>query len=138
MRSLLKYFLALILFVSHLAVADVKVIHVIDGDTVKIKASFLPPELGQTLNLRILGVDTPEKGFRAKCNKEREMGHRATQFTREFVSQGKPIVRLVKWDKYGGRVLGDITVNGKSLKDSLLLNKLAKPYNGVKKEGWCN
>ena len=41
---------------------DFKITRVLDGDTVEFEAKFLIPELGNKLKLRILGVDTPEKG----------------------------------------------------------------------------
>ena len=45
---------------------DWKVTRVLDGDTVEFEAKFLPPELGDKLKIRVLGVDTPEKAPRAK------------------------------------------------------------------------
>ncbi len=44
---------------------DYKVTRVIDGDTVEFEAPFLPAPLKPVLSLRVLGVDTPEKGGRA-------------------------------------------------------------------------
>ena len=49
---------------------DYRIRRVVDGDTVEIVVPYLPPELGHFLKLRIYGVDTPEKGFRAQCSIE--------------------------------------------------------------------
>lgn len=139
MRTLL---LALFIFITAPAYAsnpyDLRVIRVLDGDTVEIDAPFLPIELKQVLKLRILGVDTPEKGFRAKCEKEALLAERATEFTRRVVfSATKHQVILKQWDKYGGRVLGDLLLDGKSLRELLLENNYAVSYNGAKKPNWC-
>ena len=57
------------------------IVKVIDGDTIKVDArGDFPPALA-TLNVRLRGVDTPEKGGRAKCDAERRAGRAATAFT---------------------------------------------------------
>ena len=40
------------------------------------------------------------------------------------------------WDKFGGRVLGDLIVDGKSLRQLLLDNGYAREYYGDKKKSW--
>lgn len=116
-----------------------KILRVVDGDTVEFEASFLIPELGKTLKMRILGVDTPEKGKAAKCDKEEQMSLRAKLFTEQEISKGKKIVlQIKKWDKYGGRVLGDVIIDGKSLSSKLIENKYAVEYYGKgTKNDWC-
>lgn len=118
---------------------DYPVTRVVDGDTVEFKAPFLIEELGTTLKLRVLGVDTPEKGKAAKCDKEEQMSLRAKLFTEQQISNGKKIqVEIKKWDKYGGRVLGDVLIDGKSLSKMLIDNKYAVAYNGKgAKNDWC-
>lgn len=57
------------------------IVKVIDGDTLKVDArADMPPELAR-LNVRLRGVDTPEKGGRAKCDAKRRAGRAATAFT---------------------------------------------------------
>ena len=46
------------------------VLRVVDGDSIKISAPFLPHPLPSTLILRLRGVDTPEVGWRASCSEE--------------------------------------------------------------------
>jgi len=49
---------------------DAVITRVIDGDTVAFQADFLPAPLKKELSIRVYGVDTPEKGFRAQCPSE--------------------------------------------------------------------
>jgi endonuclease YncB( thermonuclease family) len=117
---------------------DFRVIRVLDGDTVEFDAPFLPKELKQVLKLRIEGVDTPEKGRLAKCDRERVLADRATQFTQRMVAQAtKHQIVITGWDKYGGRVIGDLLLNGISLRQLLLESKNAMPYDGGRKASWC-
>lgn len=126
-----------LMLVSFTTNASIEIVEVIDGDSIKITAPFLPPELGKTLILRINGIDTPEKGSRAKCNEERIKSHQSVQFTRSFIKSGKPEIILIKWDKYGGRIIGDILINAKYLSEELLRNNLASKYSGGTKKNWC-
>lgn len=117
---------------------EAKVISVSDGDTIVIAAPYLPAPLKPQLSVRIFGVDTPEKGNRAQCPKEAQLGERATDFTKKMVSQGKQFhVILYGWDKFGGRVLGNIIVDGKGVRESLISNGLAREYYGEAKQSWC-
>lgn len=147
-----KLLLACLLLITTPAFADImwqapeptkgpynyRIIRVIDGDTVQFDAPFLPSELGQVLSIRVLGVDTPEKGSRAKCNKEAELAARASEFTTRVVMTATTHQIVIKqWDKYGGRVLGDVLLDGKSLSQMLIENGYAVPYHGEKKPSWC-
>lgn len=118
---------------------DAKIVRVNDGDTVVISAPFLPAPLKPELAVRIFGVDTPEKGFRAQCPSEDQRGQAATQFTKSAVaSTQKHQVVLYGWDKFGGRVLGDLILNGVSLRAELIRNGFAREYYGDAKQSWCN
>ena len=135
-----KLLLALLLFptVAFANPYDYKVKRVIDGDTVEIEVPFLPKELGNHLSVRVLGVDTPEKGKLAKCDIERQRSLEAKDFVQREISLSKSYkVLFYKWDKYGGRVLGDIILDGKKLSHILLENGYAVEYDGGKKKGWC-
>ena len=117
---------------------DANITRVIDGDTVAFEAKFLPDPLKKELSIRVFGVDTPEKGFRAQCPKEDVMGQKATEFTKHAVASAqKRQVILMDWDKYGGRVLGDVILDGKSLRQALIANGHAREYYGEAKQSWC-
>ena len=112
---------------------------VIDGDTVAFEAKWLPAPLKKELSIRVFGVDTPEKGFRAKCPAEDKLGHDATDFTTSTVAAAKKReVILYDWDKYGGRVLGDVLLDGKSLRAELISQGFAREYYGEAKQSWCD
>jgi endonuclease YncB( thermonuclease family) len=118
---------------------DANILKVSDGDTIVIAAPFLPAPLKPQLAVRIFGVDTPEKGFRAKCESENQRGLAASEFTKKLVgaSQKRQVI-LYDWDKFGGRVLGDMILDGKSLRQQLIANGFAREYFGEAKQSWCN
>jgi endonuclease YncB( thermonuclease family) len=117
---------------------DTSIIRVSDGDTIVIAAPYLPPPLKPQLSVRIYGVDTPEKGWRAQCPAEAAQGERASAWTKDLVESGKRFqVVLYKWDKFGGRVIGDILVDGVSVRHGLMAAGLAREYYGDKKKSWC-
>lgn len=144
----MKKLLAILMLVPTLAFAqktpqgvmyDAVILKVSDGDTVVISAPFLPAPLKPQLAVRIFGVDTPEKGFRAQCESENQRGNAASEYTKTFVkSTKKHQVVLYAWDKFGGRVLGDIILDGNSLRTGLIANGYAREYFGEAKQSWCN
>jgi endonuclease YncB( thermonuclease family) len=117
---------------------DAQIIRVTDGDTVVIAAPFLPAPLKPELAIRVYGVDTPEKGFRGQCDSEKQRGEAASVFTKNLInaSQQRQVI-LYGWDKFGGRVLGDIILNGQSLRAQLIANGFAREYYGDAKQSWC-
>jgi endonuclease YncB( thermonuclease family) len=122
-----------------MVVYDFPITRVIDGDTVAFQAPFLPQPLKKELSIRVYGVDTPEKGHRAKCPKENERGQAASAFTKSKIQQAqKRQIVLMDWDKYGGRVLGDVLLDGQSLRMMLIQNGFAREYYGEAKQSWCN
>ena len=144
----MKTLLTLLLLVPLLAFAakdkagvtyDTVLTRVIDGDTVAFQANFLPEPLKKELSLRVFGVDTPEKSFRAKCPQEDQRGQAATAFTKKAINAStKRQIVLMDWDKYGGRVLGDLLLDGQSLRAMLIQNGFAREYYGEAKTSWCD
>ena len=117
---------------------DFKILKVSDGDTVVFEAPFLPAPLKPQLSLRVLGVDTPEKGGRAGCPAEAAAAEKASAFTKNLVANGKKIqIELKEHDKFGGRVLGDLIVDGQRFSELLIKNGHARAYFGEKKQSWC-
>ena len=136
-----KFIAILALAFSSAALAnpyDFKILRVSDGDTVVFEAPFMPAPLKPQLSLRVLGVDTPEKGARAGCPSEAKAAEAASAFTKNLVANAKSIkVELKEHDKFGGRVLGDLIVDGQKLSVLLIENGHARPYFGDKKKSWC-
>lgn len=118
---------------------DAKILRVSDGDTIVISAPYLPAPLKPELAVRVFGVDTPEKGARAQCKSEADRAVLASDYTKNLVANGKQFkVTLYGWDKFGGRILGDIIVDGQSVRAGLIANGLAREYYGDAKQSWCN
>lgn len=114
------------------------ILRVLDGDTVVIKADWVPRPMKKEIAVRIYGVDTPEKNPRAKCESENAKAQMATGFTRKMIELStKQEVVLYDWDKYGGRVLGDLLLNDKSLRKMLIEQGHAREYYGEAKKSWC-
>ena len=55
-------------------------IEIVDGDTVMVR--------GHARHVRLLGFDTPETGFEARCAAERSVAAQATQRLRQIVAGG--------------------------------------------------
>ena len=107
-----------------------------DGDTCYVLAPALPEPL-QKMSVRILGIDTPE--MRAECAEEKKLALKGRDLANKmFRSAEKIEFNNLKWDKYGGRVLADVYLDGKSYKDEIINAGLARPYDGGTKESWCN
>jgi endonuclease YncB( thermonuclease family) len=117
---------------------DAQITRVIDGDTVAFAAPWLLDPLKKELSIRVFGVDTPEKGHRAMCPSEDARGQEASKFTKDSIAAAKKLqIVLMDWDKYGGRVLGDVLLDGKSLRDQLISKGYAREYYGEAKTSWC-
>lgn len=117
---------------------EYNILRVVDGDTIEFEAKFLPAPLKPSLRLRVYGIDTPEKAPRAQCDKEAKLGAQATELTKKLVlSSKKKEIKIREWDKFGGRVLGDLILDGVSLRDSLIKAGLGREYYGDKKQSWC-
>lgn len=94
---------------------------VIDGDTVAVDASAdIPPELSK-LKVRLRGVDTPEINRHAQCPSEEKAGREAKAFTQQQIDKAKRIVvNDPKWGSFGGRVIADLVLDGRSLSVALI------------------
>ena len=113
-----------------------KVISVYDGDTFRVDIESLPPIVGKNIPIRLNGVDTPE--IQGKCQYENDLAIKARDFVRNKLANAKEI-KLTKLQrgKYF-RVVADVMIDGVSLEQELLDNKLAYNYTGGKKSSWCD
>lgn len=111
---------------------------VIDGDTVAVDASAdMPPELA-AIKVRLRDVDTPET-WRPKCDRERAAGEAATAFAKRRIDEATSIVvRDPSYGKYGGRVIANLVLDGRTLSDLLIEAGHGRPYAGGKRQGWCD
>ena len=113
-----------------------RVISVYDGDTFRVDIDSLPPIVGKNIPIRLNGVDTPE--IRGKCQYEKDLALKARDFVRNKLANAKEIkLSKLQRGKYF-RVVANVMVDGVSLEQELLENKLAYKYTGGKKSSWCD
>jgi micrococcal nuclease len=90
------------------------------------------------ITYRLVNIDTPETGSRARCAAERELGDRATRAARTLITNARafetrPTGRI---DRYG-RTIAYVRVDGRDLGETLIADGLARPWRG-RREPWCN
>lgn len=130
--------LLLLLPLSSIAEEKIKILRVIDADTILVSAPFMPPPLKKQMPMRLSNVDTPNIKRWANCGREAYLGDEAKTYVETLIKKSKTQeIKIVGYDKYG-RWLGQIFLDGKSISDSLLEKQLARPYYGGKKKSWCN
>jgi endonuclease YncB( thermonuclease family) len=140
MKILLSILLITVSFVTQAksqygTVTVSKVISVYDGDTFRVNIDSLPPIVGKNIPIRVNGVDTPE--IRGKCQYEKDLALEARDFVRSKLANAKEIkLTNLQRGKYF-RVVANVIVDGVSLEQELLDNKLAYRYDGGKKLSWC-
>ena len=134
----MRWLVALLLSATPAFSTPYEITRVIDGDTVEIAVDFLPSPLPPKLSIRVMGIDTPEKAPRAQCDAEADLAKKASAFTKNAVANALEVdIKILKWDKYGGRVLGDVYLDHQSLAESLVSAGLARHYEGDAKQSWC-
>ena len=134
----MRWLVALLLSTAPAVATPYEITRVIDGDTVEIAVDFLPSPLPPKLSIRVMGIDTPEKAPRAQCDAEAALARKASAFTKDAVANALEIdIKILKWDKYGGRVLGEVYLDHQSLAESLVSAGLARHYKGDAKQSWC-
>jgi len=75
----------------------------VDGDTIHVDDE----------RIRIVGLDAPET-YQARCDSERQRGHRATAHLRRLLAGGAVTIRRQGRDRYG-RSLGRVYVDGRDV-----------------------
>lgn len=110
---------------------------VVDGDTIAFIDPHNPKPI-QKISVRIVGIDTPESTHLANSEAEKKHGIAAKNYVYDRVKKARQIhVSVNGWDKYGGRVLGSVKVNGKDLATELIKEGYAVKYDGGKKSDWA-
>lgn len=144
----MKFHLVFLLFISPSAwSADckhddnifrcVEVVKNYDGDTLTVNIPDVPALIGKNISVRVLGIDTPEVKTKNSC--EKQAGRMAKNLVSSTLRGAKNIeLHNVQRDKYF-RILADVIIDGKSLKEVLIKNKLATAYDGGTKKSvdWC-
>lgn len=137
---MMKLLIALLILlpINSYSKEDLRIIKVIDADTILVSAPFMPPPLKKQMPMRLSNVDTPNVKRWANCGRESFLGDEAKKYVEYLIKKSKKQqVKIVGYDKYG-RWLGQIYLDGKSISDSLIEKKFARPYYGGKKQSWCH
>ena len=102
-------------------------ISVYDGDTIR---------LGDE-RIRIVGLDTPELGHRARCQSEADAAEQAKRALKRAIARGDVALHRQGTDRYG-RTLARVTVDGRDVAGTLISEGHARPYDGGRRNGWCD
>ena len=105
-------------------------IRVIDGDTME--------DMREDITYRVVNIDTPETGSRARCTAERSLGNRATEAARTLVAQAQRLEFRAtgRIDRYG-RTIAFVLIDGRDMGETLIAEGLARPWRG-RREPWCD
>lgn len=115
------------------AIIPAEVISVYDGDTIKVIAHPWPG-ISLDTSVRVRGIDTPE--IRGKCQSEKLKAIEAREQVKSFV--GKHVtLNNIELGKYAGRVIANVLVEDQDLGEFQINSGLARPYDGGKREPWC-
>jgi len=112
---------------------DAKVVSVVDGDTIKVRLLGRMPQYFRAQLVRLRHCDAPE--MRDTRPDMAALAREAKAFVEDRIHPGMHLtLRDIGRDKYGGRLLADITVGRENLCRALIKAGLAKPYEGGRKE----
>ncbi|MBK8202830.1 MAG: thermonuclease family protein [Bdellovibrionales bacterium] len=115
----------------------VKYVRNYDADTVTFDIPNVHPLIGHHISVRVRHIDTPEIKGKLPC--EKEAARTAKRLIENILSNAKRIdLENADKDKYF-RILADVVVDGKPIKDILMKNNLAYAYEGKTKQkiDWC-
>ena len=107
-----------------------------DGDTITFNLPGLHPIIGEKINIRVNGIDTPE--IRGKCEKEKYDAKQAKEMVTDILKDAEQIeLKNMERGKYF-RIAADVIVDGENLADMLIEAGMAIRYDGGKKtHKWC-
>jgi len=112
------------------------VLDVLDGDTIAVRMKVWIGQEVET-HVRLAGIDAPE--LRGKCASERARAAAAKRALADLLADGKVTLYNIRLEKYAGRVLAQATnTEGDVLAQKMMDNGHARPYQGAKRQGWCD
>lgn len=111
--------------------------YIFDGDTFSAYVN-LDSDVKISVRVRLINVDAPE--INGKCASEINMAYQAKERLAQLLPVGSIVdLENIKDDKYLGRIDANaILGDGRDVGDLLIKEKLARPYSGGRREGWCN
>lgn len=138
----MKYIIFILLLVCMSLSSDVtygnkklsNVIRVYDGDTFFATILSWPSIIGDTIGIRIYGIDTPE--IKGTPDSIKAIAVKAKELTTSMIMSGKPVtLKNIRRDKYF-RIVAEVWVGKVSIADTLIKSGLARLYFGGTKEEW--
>lgn len=114
-----------------------RIVSVYDGDTIKVDIAGMHPIIGDSISVRVKGVDTPE--IRGKCVNEKGLAKSAKYFVKNKLKSASSVtLKDVERGKYF-RLAAYVYVDDVPL-DKMLINAgLGVEYNGGKRVNvWCD
>lgn len=115
---------------------EFEVVRVYDGDTFTVIVHPWPRIQIET-GVRVAGADTPEL-HNSGCEKAARLSQEALKFTTQALTKARvKTLTQIEEDKYGGRIVAVVNLDGKNLADLLISSGYAFPYSGGTKTPWC-
>ncbi|HRD78453.1 MAG TPA: thermonuclease family protein [Hyphomicrobiaceae bacterium] len=103
-------------------------IEVVDGDSVRLDG----------IEWRLKGFDTPEIAT-SRCEAERRLGLLAKARLEALITAATVVDLAGDGEKdRHKRPLGDLLLDGVNVRDLMVTELLARPYNGGRRKGWCS
>ena len=111
--------------------------YVLDGDTFAAGVK-IDDDITITVRVRVINIDTPE--LSGACPREVAMAETAKDFVVGLLPNGTKVeLQNIKDDKYLGRIDANVILpDGRDLGNVLIKQKLARPYSGGRRIGWCD
>jgi len=109
-----------------------EIVKVYDGDTFTVTVRKVHPLIGDSISIRVRGIDTPE--IRGGSCKDKALKAR-NYFIQRLEESKKIKLRNVARGKYF-RIVADVYLDGVNIADEMILLGLAKPYDGGTKINW--
>jgi endonuclease YncB( thermonuclease family) len=100
----------------------------VDGDSIVVGG----------VEWRLVGFDTPEIG-RAWCEAELRLGRLARQRLQAMIDAAGTVETVDSGERdRHRRPLGDLILDGANVREAMIAEGYARPYNGGRRKGWCS
>jgi endonuclease YncB( thermonuclease family) len=102
-----------------------------DGDTITVNIKNLHPLIGNNINIRVNGIDTPE--MRGGCEKSKALAIEAKLVVQELLTNAKQIslVNCTRGKYF--RICSDVYADNINIASLLIAKGLAVRYDGAQK-----
>lgn len=109
-----------------------EIVGIVDGDTVKLRQV----STGKVISARLTGFDTPET-FRPGCAREKALGELAKARLGQLLNAAQQIEPRTHGTGKYGRLLLELTLDGRPLEEIMVAEGLAVRYDGGRRINWC-